>query len=393
MRLYDTAKRAVVPFEPGEDVSIYVCGITPYDSTHLGHAATYLAYDLLIRRLEQLGHRVRYVRNVTDVDDSILPKARELGVHYLELAEREMVRFRGDMDALEMRAPDAEPRATEAIDGIIRLVEQLLDRGHAYMTAGTVYFDISSFPTFGGLSRYPEARMVKLARARGGNPDDPHRRHPLDFVLWQPSLADEPSWRAPFGVGRPGWHIECSAMSMAEHGETIDLHGGGTDLIFPHHECEVAQSEAVTGKPFVRHWMHSAMVNYEGEKMSKSLGNLVFVSDLRTKADPRAIRLALMRHHYRSGFEWFDTDIDEGVAMLNRLLAAAEAPHGPDPTPFVARVTNALDDDLDAPRALDALADLADAILSGGTDSTAAAALRDLGSLVGLALDRPVHIG
>ena len=393
MRLYDTAKRAVVPFEPGEDVSIYVCGITPYDSTHLGHAATYLAYDLLIRRLEQLGHRVRYVRNVTDVDDSILPKARELGVHYLELAEREMVRFRGDMDALEMRAPDAEPRATEAIDGIIRLVEQLLDRGHAYMTAGTVYFDISSFPTFGGLSRYPEARMVKLARARGGNPDDPHRRHPLDFVLWQPSLADEPSWRAPFGVGRPGWHIECSAMSMAEHGETIDLHGGGTDLIFPHHECEVAQSEAVTGKPFVRHWMHSAMVNYEGEKMSKSLGNLVFVSDLRTKADPRAIRLALMRHHYRSGFEWFDTDIDEGVAMLNRLLAAAEAPYGPDPTPFVARVTNALDDDLDAPRALDALADLADAILSGGTDSTAAAALRDLGSLVGLALDRPVHIG
>ncbi len=393
MRLYDTQRRAVVPFEPADHVSIYVCGITPYDSTHLGHAATYLAYDLLIRRLESLGHTVRYVRNVTDVDDSILPKARELGVHYLELAEREMARFRADMEALEMRPPDAEPRATEAIDGIISLVERLLDAGHAYITAGTVYFDISSFPSFGQLSHYPEERMVKLARARGGNPDDPHRRHPLDFVLWQPSLADEPSWRAPFGVGRPGWHIECSAMSMAEHGPTIDLHGGGTDLIFPHHECEIAQSEAVNRAPFVRHWMHSAMVNYEGEKMSKSLGNLVFVSDLRTKADPRAIRLALMRHHYRSGFEWFDTDIDEGVAMLNRLLAAATAPAGCDPTPFVERVHASLDDDLDAPKALEALADLADAILSGGSDSTAPQALRDLGRLVGIALDRPVAVG
>ena len=161
--------------------------------------------------------------------------------------------------------------------------------------------------------------MVRLARARGGNPEDPHRRDPLDFVLWQPSLADEPAWRAPFGVGRPGWHIECSAMSMQELGPTLDLHGGGTDLIFPHHECEVAQSEALTGKPFVRHWLHSAMVAYEGEKMSKSLGNLVFISDLLKVADPRAIRLALMHHHYRSGFEWHDTDIQDGNALLHRL--------------------------------------------------------------------------
>ena len=393
MRLYDTARRTVVPFDPGPDVSLYVCGITPYDSTHLGHAATYLTYDLLIRRLEDLGRTVRYVRNITDVDDSILPKARELGVHYLDLAAEEVARFQGDMAALEMRVPDAEPRATEAIDGIIELVGKLLDSDHAYMTAGTVYFDISSFPSFGQLSHYSEDQMLKLARARGGNPDDPHRRHPLDFILWQPSLPDEPSWRAPFGVGRPGWHIECSAMSMAEHGETIDIHGGGTDLIFPHHECEIAQSEALTSKPFVRHWMHSAMVNYEGEKMSKSLGNLVFVSDLRAKADPRAIRLALMRHHYRSGFEWYDTDIDEGVAMLNRLLAAAQAQAGPDPAPFAARVRAALDDDLDAPRALEALADLADAILSGGTDTSAPDELRALGALVGVNLDRPVAIG
>ena len=173
--------------------------------------------------------------------------------------------------------------------------------------------------------------MVRLARARGGNPDDPHRRNPLDFVLWQPSAADEPAWRAPFGVGRPGWHVECSAMSMQELGPTLDLHGGGTDLIFPHHECEIAQSEAVTGRPFVRHWLHSAMVAYEGEKMSKSLGNLVFISDLRQTADPRAIRLALLHHHYRSGFEWHDTDIQDGTALLHRLVAAAARPDGPDP--------------------------------------------------------------
>ena len=214
--------------------------------------------------------------------------------------------------------------------------------------------------------------MVRLARARGGNPDDPHRRDPLDFVLWQPSLADEPAWRAPFGVGRPGWHIECSAMSMQELGPTLDLHGGGTDLIFPHHECEVAQSEALTGKPFVRHWLHSAMVAYEGEKMSKSLGNLVFISDLLKVADPRAIRLALMHHHYRSGFEWHDTDIQDGNALLHRLVGRGAARERARP--------DAVRDAGCAPRstttstrrrALEALGELADAVLSGGDDETA----------------------
>jgi L-cysteine:1D-myo-inositol 2-amino-2-deoxy-alpha-D-glucopyranoside ligase len=390
VRLYETSERAVVAFEPPPLVRMYVCGITPYDSTHLGHAATYLTYDLLVRRLEDLGHEVHMVRNITDVDDSILPKARELGVPYLELAASEVARFHSDMTALEMRQPLAEPRATEAIPKIIELVSRLLESGHAYLTHGTAYFDVSSFPRFGSLSHYPEDRMIKLAEARGGNPDDPHRRNKLDFVLWQPSAADEPAWRAPFGVGRPGWHIECSAMAMDEHGPTLDLHGGGTDLIFPHHECEIAQSESITGQPFVRHWMHSAMVNYEGEKMSKSLGNLVFISDLLKVADARAIRLALMRHHYRSGFEWFDTDIDEGNALLHRLLAAAERPDGPDPRPFAQRVRDALDDDLNAPRALDALDDLASAILSGGGDATAPAVLRELGALVGVDLSRPL---
>ncbi len=390
IELYDTARRKVVPFEPDHLVRMYVCGITPYDSTHLGHAATYLTYDLLIRRLEDLGHEVRMVRNVTDVDDSILPKARELGIPYLELAEQEMARFHSDMEALDMRPPFEEPRATEAIPQIIELVSQLLERDHAYLTAGTVYFDISTFPRFGELSHYPRDRMLRLAEARGGRPEDPHRRDPLDFVLWQPSLPDEPAWRAPFGVGRPGWHVECSAMSMHELGPTLDLHGGGTDLIFPHHECEIAQSESATGKPFVRHWLHSATVNYEGEKMSKSLGNLVFISDLLKTADARAIRLALMRHHYRAGFEWYESDIEEGTAMLHRLLAANACAAGPDPAPYAERVRAALDADLDAPRATDVLDDLASAILSGGDDADAPVVLRELAQLLGLDLSRPL---
>jgi L-cysteine:1D-myo-inositol 2-amino-2-deoxy-alpha-D-glucopyranoside ligase len=393
LRLYDTMRRDIVPFEPPPTVRMYVCGITPYDSTHLGHAAQFLTYDLLIRRLEELGHEVRLVRNITDVDDSILPNTRELGVPYLELAESETARFRSDMAALEMRPPVAEPRATEAVPRIIDCVGRLLDQGHAYLSGGSVYFDVSTFPDFGKLSHYPEERMIKLARARGGNPEDPHRRAPLDFVLWQPSLSDEPAWRTPFGAGRPGWHIECSCMVLHEHGPTIDLHGGGTDLIFPHHECEIAQSESLTGQPLARHWMHSAMVNYEGEKMSKSLGNLVFVSDLLKTADPRAIRLALTRHHYRTGFEWYDTDLDDAVALLHRLLAAAEQPGGPDPAPFAQRVRDAIDDDLDAPRALEALDDLASAILSGGSDTSAPGVLRELGSLLGVDLARRLASG
>ena len=387
VRIFDTAQRRIVDLDVGSVVSMYVCGITPYDSTHLGHAATYLAYDLLIRRLEELGHEVRMVRNVTDVDDSILPKARELGVPYLELAAEELARFRSDMDSLGMRPPVSEPRATEAIDGMIEMIGQLLDEGHAYLTHGTVYFDVSTFERFGELSHYSREHMVKLARARGGRPDDPHRRDALDFVLWQPSLPDEPAWRAPFGVGRPGWHVECSVMAIQNLGPTLDLHGGGTDLIFPHHECEIAQSESVTGKQFARYWMHSAMVSYEGEKMSKSLGNLVFVSDLLEEADPRAIRLALMRHHYRAGFEWYDTDLDEGTALLHRLAAAAQRDAGIDPRPFADQVRAALDDDLNAPRALEALDDLASAILSGGDDATAPGVLRELSGLIGVDLD------
>ena len=291
MRLYDTLRRKIVPFEPGPVVTMYTCGITPYDSTHLGHAATYLTYDVLQRRLRDAGHETRAVRNITDVDDSILPKARELGVHYLDLAAAEMARFDADMEALGMLPAYSEPRATSPIPDIRGFIGMVIDTGHAYEAGGSVYFEVATFPRFGELSGYSRDEMLELAAERGGNVDDPNKRDPLDFVLWQPSAEDEPAWESMWGPGRPGWHIECSALCLRELGTTIDLHGGGSDLIFPHHECEAAQSEAATGEPLVRHWMHQAMVRMDGEKMSKSLGNLVFVSELRKEWDPRAIRL------------------------------------------------------------------------------------------------------
>jgi len=387
VQLFDTARGEVVPFEPGHEVKMYVCGITPYDSTHLGHANTYLTYDLLIRRLEDLGHEVKLVRNITDVDHSTLPKARELGVDFLELAAEETARFHGDMIALNTRPVFAEPHATKWVAEMVELVETLEAKGHTYVVDGTVFFDVRTFDSFGAMSGYDESTMVEYATERGGRPDDPRQRNPLDFILWQPSLDDEPSWPSPWGPGRPGWHIECSAMSKGTLGPTLDLHGGGSDLIFPHHECSRAQSEAANGVTFVNHWMHAGMVAYQGTKMSKSLGNLVFVSELVKTADPRAIRLALMRHHYRSDWEWFDSDIDTASAMLDRLHRAAHTPAGPDPDRYADRVRAALDNDLDAPAALHALMELADAILEGGDDPTAPTLLRELGALVGVELD------
>jgi L-cysteine:1D-myo-inositol 2-amino-2-deoxy-alpha-D-glucopyranoside ligase len=392
MRLYDTAKQRVVPFEPGPTVRMYVCGITPYDSTHLGHAATYLTYDLLTRRLEALGHTVHMVRNITDVDDSILPKARSLGVDFLELAAAETARFHDDMAALDTYPPFAEPRPTESMADIIEMIGVLADRGFTYQAEGTTYFDVSKAPHFGELSHYSREEMIEFARERGGHPDDPRQRDALDFILWQPSLADEPSWDSPYGPGRPGWHIECSAMSKSVLGTTLDLHGGGSDLIYPHHECEIAQSQAANNAPFVRHWMHTGLVAYQGTKMSKSLGNLVFVSELRKTADPRAIRLALMAHHYRSNWEWFDDEIDDASALLERLHAAANSSGaGPDPRPYVTRVHEALDDDLDAPTARLALDELARGILSGaGVHEQSPGALRDVAAQCGLDLDKPL---
>ena len=365
MNLYCTAKQAVVPFEPGPIVTMYTCGITPYDSAHLGHAAVYVTYDVLQRRLIDLGHETRVVRNITDVDDSILGKARELGVHYLDLAAAETARFDDDMKALGLLPVWSEPRATSAIPDIRGFIGMVLDRGHAYEAGGAVYFDVGTFPGFGDISHYTREQMLDYARERGGNIDDPNKRDPLDFVLWQPSMPDEPSWESLWGPGRPGWHIECSALALRELGTTIDLHGGGADLIFPHHECERAQSEAATGEPFVRHWMHQAMVHMDGAKMSKSLGNLVFVSELRKQWDPVAIRLMLMENHYREPWEWDETRMPRAAERLERWQTAGAGNGALD------EVRAALDDDLDTPAAVAAI----DAAAAAGQGVSQASAL------------------
>ncbi|HUA95531.1 MAG TPA: cysteine--tRNA ligase [Acidimicrobiales bacterium] len=363
LRLYDTARRAVEPLDPGPMATLYSCGITPYDAAHLGHAAVYLTFDLLQRRLSDLGHEVRCVRNVTDVDDDILRKARELGVHYLDLAAEEMARFDADMVSLGLLPVYSEPRATSAIPDILSIIGDVLDSGHAYRAGGAVYFDVSTFGRFGELSHLGREEMLRLAAERGGQPEDPAKRNPLDFVLWQPSLPDEPAWESRWGPGRPGWHVECSALALRELGETIDVHGGGRDLVFPHHECEMAQSESVTGRLFVRHWLHVGMVGLDGEKMSKSLGNLVFVGDLVKEWEPMAVRLALLSHHYREDWEWDGHDLVAATERLARWRAASgpstlEATATGDVAgadPALEDVRRHLDDDLDAPGALAAL--------------------------------------
>ena len=376
MHLYDTARRAVVPFEPGHQVLMYTCGITPYDATHLGHAATFIAYDVLQRRLIDKGHAIKCVRNVTDVDDPLFAKARELGVHYLDLAAGEEARFERDMEALNALPVYSTPRASSAIPDIRGFIGMVIDRGFAYESGGSVYFDVSRSPGFGSVSHYSTETMIELARERGGNVDDPNKRHPLDFVLWHPSASDEPSWDTMWGPGRPGWHIECSALALRELGTTIDLHGGGSDLIFPHHECERAQSEAATGELFVRHWMHVAMVYMDGHKMSKSLGNLVFVDRLRAEWDPRAIRLAIIEHHYRKEWEWEPTLMPRNAGRLESWSVAARSASGDDDG-VLEDVRAALDDDLDTPAALTII----DRAAAAGHGTRSAAAL--LGVVLG----------
>ena len=370
MRLYDTARQAVVPFEPPEHVLMYTCGITPYDATHLGHAATFLAYDVLTRRLIDLGHRVTCVRNVTDVDDPLFAKARQLGIHYLDLAAGEEARFEADMEALNALPVASSPRASSAIPDIRGFIGMVIDRGFAYVAGGSVYFDVSKFESFGTVSHYSRDQMLEYAKDRGGDVDNPNKRNPLDFVLWHPSAPDEPSWDTLWGPGRPGWHIECSALALRELGSTIHLHGGGADLIFPHHESERAQSEAATGEPFVRHWMHTALISMNGEKMSKSLGNLVFIDALRKERDPATIRLAIIGHQYRTEWEWDDGLMDRSQAQLDSWRAAAAAACG-SVGELLDAVRERLDDDLDTPGAF-ALIDAA--VAAGDGPGVAAAA-------------------
>ena len=365
--LHDTARRAIVPFAPRDHVLMYTCGITPYDATHLGHAATFIAYDVLQRHLIDKGHTVQCVRNVTDVDDPLFAKARELGIHYLDLAAAEEARFERDMVALNALPVSSTPRASSAIPDIRGFIGMVLDAGYAYEAGGSVYFDVSKFDSFGSLSHYDESEMIELAKDRGGQVDDQNKRHPLDFVLWHPSAADEPSWDTMWGPGRPGWHIECSALALRELGTTIDLHGGGADLIFPHHECERAQSEAATGETFVTHWMHTALISMDGHKMSKSLGNLVFVDKLRETHDPMAIRLAIIEHHYRTEWEWDDDLMGRNTSRLAAWRASADGRAGD----VIDEVRERLDDDLDTPGAVAAV----DAAAERGERTNDAAAL------------------
>jgi L-cysteine:1D-myo-inositol 2-amino-2-deoxy-alpha-D-glucopyranoside ligase len=345
------------PLELGRRVTLYVCGITPYDAAHLGHAFTYAAFDTLVRFLRDRGHEVAYCQNVTDVDDDMLRRAARNGEDYLELGRRETAAFLREMDALGIARPTWFPRATQEIPAMLELASELEAAGSLYEVDGTLLFDVSTFPGFGELSGLDEETQRKLLAERGGDPEDPRKRNALDFVVWQRSAPGEPFWESPWGLGRPGWHLECSAMACRYLGRTMDLHGGGSDLLYPHHESERAQSEAAHGVPFVRRWLHTGMVRHEGEKMSKSLGNLVFVHDLDREHDPAATRLALLAHRYHSAWDFDPGELKEAAERLDTWRRAARGSRLGAPLPEP--VDAALADDLDTPTALvvvDALA-------------------------------------
>ncbi len=318
--VYNTLKRKKEPFEPINEgkVGIYVCGITAYDRCHIGHARSAVVFDVIVRFLRKIGYDVTFVRNFTDIDDKIIKRANEEGISTKELAEREIGHFYQDMDALGVLRADIEPRATEHIADIIVLIERLINKGFAYESGGDVYFSVRKFPRYGMLSGRNLEELLAGARIMPGE----KKADPLDFALWKSAKPGEPSWESPWGMGRPGWHIECSAMSMKYLGETFDIHGGGLDLAFPHHENEIAQSEAATGKQFVRYWIHNGFVTIKGEKMSKSLGNFITIKDILDKYHPEALRLFLLSKHYRSPLDYSSESLREATSALDRCYKA-----------------------------------------------------------------------
>jgi L-cysteine:1D-myo-inositol 2-amino-2-deoxy-alpha-D-glucopyranoside ligase len=336
---------------------MYVCGITPYDATHLGHAATYLAFDLVQRLWRDAGHRVHYVQNVTDVDDPLLERAAQTGDDWTALAERETQLFRDDMTALRVLPPDEYVGAIEAIPEIAVAIERLLADGNAYRLDDDVYFPIAAAPGFGGESNYDRATMLRLFAERGGDPDRAGKRDALDSLLWRARRPGEPHWDTGLGAGRPGWHIECSVIALNRLGMSFDVQGGGSDLIFPHHEHSAAHAEALTGTaPFARHYVHAGMIGLDGEKMSKSRGNLVLVSKLRAAGvEPMAVRLALLDGHYRADREWTGGRLPAAEARLARWQAAAALPAGPSADTLLKELRGLLADDLDTTAALAAV--------------------------------------
>jgi len=394
LRLYDSSTGRVRPTAPGPTALMYVCGITPYDATHLGHAATYLAFDIVNRVWRDLGHDVHYVQNVTDIDDPLLERAARDHDDWVVLGMRETALFREDMEALRVIPPQHYIGAVEAMGEIAELVGKLLAQGAAYRVDDAefpdVYFDSSVTGHFGYESNYDEETMLKFSAERGGDPERPGKRHALDPLLWRMAREGEPSWESDLGAGRPGWHVECAAIALNRLGSQIDLNGGGSDLIFPHHECGAAHAEAFTGvHPFARHYTHAGMIGLDGEKMSKSRGNLVFVSKLRAgQVDPNAIRVALLSGHYRTDRAWTDAllvEAQERLARWQEAVALASAPNAED---LVARMRTHLADDLDTPGAIAAVdAWAAEALERRGTDTAAPALVRGaLDALLGVAL-------
>ena len=365
MKLYNTLTRKKENFNPIKkgEVSIYVCGITPYDTTHLGHAFVYVSFDALIRYFKFKTYKVNYTQNVTDIDDDILRKAKEENKNWKSIGQFWTDKFLGDLKFLNVLPPTNYVKATDSVKKILEIVNELMDKNFAYEKNGNIYFDVKKFKNYGELSKYTEKQMILISKERGGDPKDPLKKHPLDFILWQRSKEREPFWESPWGNGRPGWHIECSAMINQYLGDRIDIHGGGRDLIFPHHESEIAQSESYTGKnPFVKNWMHISMVMYEGEKMSKSLGNLIMISELSKKYSANTIRWLLLSHHYREPWEFDYSEIDAAEDKFR--VIEKELDKNPE-TAFWQELESFLDDDFDTSKALELIFKTAKDLESG----------------------------
>jgi L-cysteine:1D-myo-inositol 2-amino-2-deoxy-alpha-D-glucopyranoside ligase len=404
LALFDSARQEIVPATPPSAASLvsglppatmYVCGITPYDATHLGHAATMIAFDLVNRVWRDNGRQVRYVQNVTDIDDPLLERAARDGEDWIVLAMRETALFREDMEALRIIPPERYIGAVESIPAIARVVMRMLERGQAYRLddgTGDVYFPVSVAPRFGYESNLSRTEMLRLAAERGGDPRRAGKRDPLDPLLWRGARDGEPAWDGgALGPGRPGWHIECAVIALDTLGETVDVQGGGNDLLFPHHECSAAHAETLTGVvPFANHYVHAGMIGLDGEKMSKSRGNLVFVSRLRGDGvDPMAIRLALMADHYRNDRTWSDDTLKAAELRLSRWRdATARATTGPSGAEVLARVRERLAEDLDTPGAIAVVDAWVDATLaeSGGDPAGPALVASTVDTLLGIRL-------
>ncbi|MDV8023247.1 cysteine--1-D-myo-inosityl 2-amino-2-deoxy-alpha-D-glucopyranoside ligase [Rhodococcus sp. IEGM 1330] len=394
LRLFDTADRQVRPVTPGSTARMYVCGITPYDATHLGHAATYLTFDLIYRLWLDAGTDVHYVQNVTDVDDPLFERADRDGEDWRDLGAREIELFRADMEALRVLPPRDYIGAVESVDEVVELVEKLVASGAAYGVDDAeypdVYFRADATEQFGYESGYDRATMNTFFAERGGDPDRVGKRDPLDALLWRAVRPGEPSWPSPWGPGRPGWHIECAAIALNRIGTGFDIQGGGSDLIFPHHEFSAAHAEAATGDPrFARHYVHTGMIGLDGEKMSKSRGNLVFVSTLRAEnVDPAAVRLGLLAGHYRQDRPWSDEVLERAHTRLALWRRAAAVQSAASADEVINRLRQHLADDLDTPKALDALDAWASfAVERGGSDAGAPGAFADaVDALLGVPL-------